>query len=458
MQGAYDNILAAIGRTPIVRLNAVSKGLRSHLFAKCEYTNPAGSVKDRPALQIILDYEAEGRLKPGGTIVEATSGNTGMGLAMASAIRGYKCIFVMPDKMSEEKIAALRAFGAKVVVTPTNVDPEDPRSYYSVARRLSVETPNAVLANQYHNPSNPKAHVLSTGPEIWEQTGGELDAMVIAMGTGGTISGIGKYLKSKKPSIKMIGVDPIGSIYYDYFRTGKMTTAHSYKVEGFGEDFLPGTMDFSVLDDVVRVTDKECFDTTRRLVREEGLYCGGSSGAAVAGAIKWAEKQIEPLNVIALLPDGAARYLSKVFNDQWMLENGFLEDAHGGTVADVVGTKSRPFWTVSPSATIGEVIAKMKEHEVSQIPVLDGDRLIGVATELALLKALVSKHAREDSPVGEYVVVDFALVEPRNSAALLSELFARGKTVIVHEGQRYTGILTNIDLIDFITRRGKRGS
>ncbi len=459
MKGAFNTILEAVGNTPIVRLHKVGKGVKSPLFVKCEYTNPGGSVKDRPALQIVDDYEKEGKLRPGGTIVEATSGNTGMGLAMAAAVKGYKCIFVMPDKMSEEKIAALRAFGAKVVVTPTNVEPEDPRSYYSVARRLAQETPGAVLANQYHNPSNPKAHVLSTGPEIWSQTGGEIDAIVICMGTGGTISGIGKYLKAQKPGIKVVGVDPIGSIYYDYFRTGKMTTAHSYKVEGFGEDFLPSTMDFSVLDDIVRVTDKECFDTTRRLVREEGIYCGGSSGACVAGMVKWAERQVEPLNVVAILPDGASKYLSKVFNDQWMLENGFLEDEYGGTVADVVGAKPRPFYTASPTATIGEVIALMKEHEVSQIPVIDeGGRLVGVATELALLKALVNAHVTQDVPVEKYAVVDFALVEPRNSAALLSALFARGKTVIVHDGARYTGIITNIDLIDFISRRSRRGA
>lgn len=284
MKGAYQNILQAIGRTPIVRLNKVATHVLAQVFAKLEFMNPAGSVKDRPALQIVEDAEEQGLLKSGGTIVEATSGNTGMGLAMAAAIKGYKTIFVMPDKMSDEKIKALRAFGSRVVITPTDVEPEDPRSYYNVARRLVQETPGAFLANQYHNPSNPKAHVLSTGPEIWEQTGGEVDAVVIAMGTGGTISGIGRYLKEQKPSIRVIGIDPIGSIFYDYFRTGRMTTAHSYKVEGFGEDFIPGTMDFSVVDDVVRVSDKECFQWTRRVVREEGIYCGGSSGGAICGA------------------------------------------------------------------------------------------------------------------------------------------------------------------------------
>lgn len=457
MKGALDNILQAIGHTPIVRINSLARGVRSPIFAKCEYTNPGGSVKDRPALQIIEDYEAEGKLKPGGTIVEATSGNTGMGLAMAAAIKGYKCIFVMPDKMSSEKILSLRAFGARVMVTPTDVQPEDPRSYYMVAERMVRETPGAVLANQYHNPSNPKAHILSTGPEIWEQTGGEIDVLVATMGTGGTISGIGQYLKSKKPSIKVVGVDPIGSIYYDFFRTGKMVPAHSYSVEGFGEDFLPGTMDFSVVDDVVRVTDKECFDWTRRLVREEGIYAGGSSGAVICGAVKWAEKQLDELNILAILPDGASKYLSKIFDDTWMKENGFLEPEYGGTVGDVLGPQAGPIWSVSPDSPVGEVIAMLKEHEVSQVPVLHDGRVEGVVSEIDLLKALVDGGAADDTPVREYVTTNFAVLEPNNSAALLSDLFARGRTILVQEGTELTGIVTKIDLIDFIAKRMRGG-
>ena len=453
MKGARENILAAVGDTPIVKLNSLARHVKSDVFAKCEFMNPGGSVKDRPALQIIEDYEKSGALKPGGTIVEATSGNTGMGLAMASAIRGYKCIFVMPDKMSQEKVLSLRAFGARVVVCPTNVDPEDPRSYYKTAHRLVAETPGAVLANQYHNPSNPAAHVRWTGPEIWEQTGGELDAIVICMGTGGTITGLGEYLKEQKPGIKVVGVDPVGSIYYDYFRTGRMVPAHSYKVEGFGEDFLPTTMDFSVLDDVVRVTDKECFLWTRRLVREEGIYAGGSSGAAVCGAVKWAEKQLGKMNVLTLLPDGASKYLSKIFDDAWMKENGFLEPEYGGTVADVLGAEKRSVWSVSPSATVTDVIAMLKKHEVSQVPVVDGDRLMGVVSEKDLLNALIETGGSGETPVREFAGTDFAILEPRNSAALLSEVFAQGKTVMVQDGGQLAGILTKIDLIDYIARR-----
>lgn len=454
MKGALSNILEAIGNTPIVRLNKVAQSVRSPIFVKCEFLNPGGSVKDRPAVQIIKDYEEQGVLKPGGTIVEATSGNTGMGLALAAAIRGYKCVFVMPDKMSNEKVLALRAFGARVVMTPTDVEPEDPRSYYNVARRLAQEIPGAVLANQYYNPSNPKAHVLSTGPEIWEQTGGEVDAVVICMGTGGTISGIGKYLKEKKPAVKVIGVDPIGSVFYDYVRTGKLVPAHSYKVEGFGEDFLPGTMDFSVLDDVVRVSDKECFDMTRRLVREEGIYCGGSSGAAVAAAVKWAERQLEPRNILVILPDSAVRYLSKVFDDTWMKENGFLEPEYGGTVADVLGQTPRFVFSVPPSATLREVIAVMKHQQVSQLPVIEeGGRLVGIVSEVDVLKALVDGKHRETAPASEVASTNFAILEPSNSAALLSDLFAKGLTVLVQDGGRFAGVLTKIDLIDFIAKR-----
>ena len=453
MKGSLNNVLEAMGNTPIIRLNSVAKNVSSNVFVKCEFMNPGGSVKDRPALQIIEDFERDGSLKPGGTIVEATSGNTGMGLAMAAAIKGYRCIFVMPDKMSNEKILALRAFGARVMVTPTNVEPEDPRSYYNVARQAVEETPNAVLANQYHNPSNPKAHVLSTGPEIWEQTGGELDAIVICMGTGGTISGIGKYLKEKNPNIKVVGVDPVGSIYYDYFRTGRITTAHSYQVEGFGEDFLPGTMNFDSVDDVVRVTDKDCFLWTRRLVREEGLFAGGSSGAAVCGAVRWAEKQMDALNILTILPDGAARYLSKIFDDNWMRENGYLDPEYSGVVGDVLGKRPHRVVSVPPSATIQGVVKLMKTHEVSQIPVLDGERIVGLVGEVDLLKALVEAGSNADQPVSEVAGSDFAVLEPKNSVALLGEVLAQGKTVIVQDGSHVAGVLTKIDLIDFISQR-----
>src|SRR5690242_955043 len=340
MRGARSDITKAVGDTPIVKLNRVTEGLESDIYVKCEYLNPGGSHKDRVALNMIRDAEANG-LRPGGTIVEATSGNTGAALAMVAAIRGYKCVFVMPDKMSQEKIASLRAYGARVVVCPTAVEPDDPRSYYSVARRIAAETPGAFYTRQYENQDNPGGHYRSTGPEIWEQTGGEVDVLVAGLGTGGTITGTGRYLKQRKHEIQLVGVDPIGSLYYDFVKSGRVTKPFTYKVEGIGEDFFPTTIDLKVLDEIIRVDDKECFLMTRDLVRLEGLYVGGSGGAAVAGALKYARQTQKKENIVVLLPDGAGKYLSKIFNDDWMRENGFLDDETGlGVVADVLKNKT----------------------------------------------------------------------------------------------------------------------
>ena len=456
MKGAVSNVIEAVGNTPIVKLNKLAQHVApSEIYCKLEYLNPGGSVKDRPAVHIIDDAEREGRLKPGGTIVEATSGNTGMGLAMVAAVRGYKTIFVMPDKMSEEKIAALRAFGSKVVVCPTNVEPEDPRSYYSVARRLATETPNAMLANQYHNPSNPSAHYASTGPEIWEQTGGEIDVLVTSMGTGGTITGTGKYLKEKKPSLRVVGVDPIGSVYYDYWRTGKMPTASTYRVEGFGEDFIPSTIDLGIVDEVIRVTDKECFQWTRRVVREEGLYTGGSAGGTVCAAVKYAERTRKKENIVCILPDSAVRYLSKIFNDTWMREGGFLEpdEIGGDTVGDLVARQQREVITATTDDTFETVIRRMKEYGISQLPVLDGGRLVGLITEFDMLNALLEQRANLKTPIGGFLNMQFALVESHNRTSILAQLFSQNRVIVVEDAGRIVGILTKIDFIDWFTNR-----
>lgn len=455
MKGAHPNVIAAVGQTPIVRLNKVATHIApAEVYAKLEYLNPGGSVKDRPAVRIIDDAEAEGRLKPGGTIVEATSGNTGMGLAMVSAVRGYKTIFVMPDKMSEEKIAALRAFGSKVVVCPTNVEPDDPRSYYKVANRLAAETPNAILANQYHNQSNPTAHYHSTGPEIWEQTGGEIDVLVVPMGTGGTITGTGKYLKEKKPSIRVVGVDPIGSVYHDYFRTGKMPAASSYRVEGFGEDFLPSTMDFAYVDEVIRVSDKECFQWTRRVVREEGLYTGGSAGGTVCAAVKYAERNKVQSNIVCILPDSAVRYLSKIFNDTWMKEGGYLDhdEVGGDTIASLVARRNEVF-TASPEDTFDSVIRRMKEHGISQLPVLVANRLVGLISEVDMLSALMEQRANLKTPIAGFLNGNYALVEAHNRTTILAQLFAQNRVVVVESEGVIVGIITKIDFIDWFASR-----
>ncbi|MDX1436635.1 MAG: cysteine synthase, partial [Anaerolineales bacterium] len=324
----YDNILQTVGNTPLVRLSRIDQNLPCPIYAKVEFFNPGGSVKDRIGINMIREAENQGRLSKGGTVVEATSGNTGVGLAIACAILGYKAVFVMPDKMSLEKIQLLRAFGARVVITPTAVEPDDPRSYYKVADRLVEETPNAILANQYHNPENPRSHYETTGPEIWHQTDGRVTDVVIGMGTGGTITGMGKYLKEQNPDIRMVGVDPTGSILLETWQAGHIpedARAATYKVEGIGEDFLPSTLDLSLVDMILRVTDRESFLWTRRLVKQEGIFCGGSSGSAVAAAVRHAQTLGPDDLVVVILPDSGSRYLSKVFDDKWMRENGFLE-------------------------------------------------------------------------------------------------------------------------------------
>ena len=311
-----NSILDAIGNTPIVRLNHIGQSLDANLFVKCEFMNPTGSIKDRIGQFIVDQAEKKGLLKPGGTIIEATSGNTGMGLAMVAATRGYQCIFVMADKQSEEKRQALKAMGAQVIICPTEVPAEDPRSYYQVAAKLVQKTPNAFYANQYHNPDNPEAHYRSTGPEIWRQMGAELDALVVGIGTGGTVVGIAKYLREQNPKIQIIGIDPIGSLYFDLFHSGKTIEPKHYLVEGIGEDFMPSTMDLKCMNDIIQVTDAESFEMTKRLITREGLLCGGSSGSAVAGAIKYVKERMPQLgrskpNILTILPDSSSRYLSK---------------------------------------------------------------------------------------------------------------------------------------------------
>ncbi|MCB9759419.1 MAG: cystathionine beta-synthase [Alphaproteobacteria bacterium] len=454
MRNVHDHVLSCVGDTPIVRLNKVTAGLEATVYAKLEMLNPGGSIKDRIALQIIDDAEASGAIKGGDTIVEGTSGNTGAGLAMVGAVRGYKTTFVMPDKQSEEKRAALRAYGARVVVTPTAVEPEDPRSYYSVSDKLGHE-PGAFFANQYHNPSNPKAHYEMTGPEIWEQMAGQLDVLVCGLGTGGTISGIGQYLKEQNPDLKVVGVDPVGSLYYDYFHTGQLTPAFTYVVEGIGEDFMPSTIDWQYIDDVVRVNDRECMQMTRRIVREEGIFCGGSCGAAVAGAIKWVRlHDAKDLKVLIILPDSGSRYLSKIFNDQWMRENGFLDPDTGlGTVREIVAHKGKHgVISVHPDATVSEVIGTMKLHGISQVPVLDEGRLAGILSENRLLERALQGTPGQ-TRVRELVQANYTTVDADTEIAVLSELFRRFKVAFVMEGQSPVDVVTKIDLIDYIASR-----
>jgi cystathionine beta-synthase len=457
-RNVHDSILTTIGRTPLVRLNRVARGLSCELFAKLEQFNPGGSVKDRIGLPILEAYEREGKLRPGGTVVEATSGNTGVGLAIACALKGYQAIFVMPDKMSEEKRRLLRAFGARVIITPTAVEPDDPHSYYSVARRLVAETPNAVLANQYHNPVNPQSHYQATAPEIWEQTLGKVTDIVVAMGTGGTISGIAGWMRDQGHPVRIVGVDPVGSILAEAWKRGgdiEGLQAFPYKVEGFGEDFIPSTLDLTLIDEVVVVDDGESFHWTRRLVREEGIFCGGSSGAALAGAVKYAQGLPSDRLVVVLLPDSGTRYLSKIFDDDWMREHGFLElDRRRATALQVAQARGLPtLVTAQPRDTVSVVVGRMRADAVSQLPVVDDDgRLVGMVTEVDLLRHLLTGGAE----AAEHSVAQLASPKVRTLPAdtpfedILPDLTGAKVVVLVDEDGRPRGILTMIDALEFL--------
>lgn len=458
----YDSVLGVIGQTPLVRLGRIAHHLAVPLYAKLEFLNPGGSVKDRVGLYIVEQAEARGELKPGGTIVEATSGNTGVGLAIAAALKGYKTIFVMPDKMSEEKIRLLRAFGAKVVITPTAVPPEDPRSYYEVAKRLARETPNAILANQYHNPDNPKTHELTTGPEIWEQTGGRVTDVVIGMGTGGTISGVGRYLKAKNPNIRIVGVDIEGSILLEIWQNkGRIPQGaypKTYKVEGIGEDFLPSTTDLSVVDEMVRVNDRESFLWARQLVRQEGIFAGGSSGAALAGAMKYAAKLPADRLVVVIFPDSGSRYLSKFYDNKWMRENGFLELEFGEvTLGDLLLAKpNKALHTATLGDSMRKVMALMRQNGISQVPVVGADgALVGTLDEVDLLNHVLDggHHHTADEPIDSLVQNARAVFPPEASLEEAMPFLTEGYALIVAEGGRPTGILTKIDALDYVAGR-----
>ncbi|MGD8620681.1 MAG: cystathionine beta-synthase [Anaerolineales bacterium] len=458
----FESLERAIGHTPLVRLNHVTSDIKPAIYAKLEMLNPGGSVKDRIGISIIEAYEASGELKPGGTVVEATSGNTGVGLAMICAMRGYKSVFVMPDKMSQEKIDTLRAFGSRVVVTPTAVEPDDPRSYYSVARQIVEDTPGAILANQYHNPANPQSHYETTAPEIWDQTNGKVTDIVVGMGTGGTITGLARYFRDHGHQVNIVGVDPEGSILYDAWNQDGRTTglaADTYLVEGIGEDFIPGTLDLSLVDHVVQVGDAESFYWTRRVVREEGIFCGGSCGSALAGAIKYAQNLDEDRLLVVIFPDSGARYLSKIFDDDWMREHGMLKEEHSSvSVLDVAGgVGMSELILAKPEDRVVDVIKRMREDAISQLPVVDEQRsLLGVVSEVDLLNHMLNvdhKH-QPDETIETMVNKDVAKINSNQPFdAVLPDLMQSKMVILTDDDGRPEGILTMIDALEYVIRR-----
>jgi cystathionine beta-synthase len=455
----HDSLVDLVGDTPLVRLHRVTAGLRPQVLAKIEYFNPGGSVKDRIALAMVEAAEASGELKPGGTIVEPTSGNTGVGLAIVAANRGYKCVFVMPDKMSLEKIAVLRAYGAEVVVCPTAVAPDSPESYYSVSTRLATEIPGGWKPNQYANPVNPESHYRTTGPEIWGQTEGAITHFVAGIGTGGTISGTGRFLKERNPDVVVVGADPEGSVYSG-------GSGRPYLVEGVGEDFWPDTYDKSVVDRVVPVSDRESFLTTRRLAREEGLLVGGSCGMAVAAALQVAAELDESAIMVVLLPDSGRGYLSKIYNDDWMADYGFLtSDSGEPRVGDVLARKAGEGGAlpelvhVHPEESVGSAISIMREYGVSQLPVVKEEpplmaaEVVGSVIERELLDAVFADRAAVEAPIRNSMSKPLPTVGAGEAVGVLIPILESSTAAVVLDDGKPTGILTRSDLLGFLADR-----
>jgi cystathionine beta-synthase len=444
------NILETIGNTPLVKINSITKDIPALVLAKVETTNPGNSIKDRMALKMIEDAEKDGRLKPGGTIIEGTSGNTGMGLAIASVIKGYKCIFTTTDKQSKEKVDALRAFGAEVVVCPTDVDPEDPRSYYSVSSRLVNEIPNSWKPNQYDNPSNAVAHYEQTGPEIWEQTNGKITHLVVGVGTGGTICGTGKYLKEKNPNIKILGIDTYGSVFKKYKETGifDKNEIYPYITEGIGEDFLPQNVDFNIIDHFEKVTDKDAAVMTRRIPREEGIFVGNSAGSAMAGLVQMKEQFKEGDVVVVIFHDHGTRYLGKMFNDDWMRDRGFLEVKKPKAVDLIKNHKDKKLITVSPETPISDAVNLMTKYNISQIPVMKGHEHVGALNDNYVFAQLIKNEGLKQSNVEHLMQKPFPIIDGNLGLEEVSKLISKeNNAVLVKDLGGSVHIITKHDII-----------
>ncbi|WP_353132367.1 pyridoxal-phosphate dependent enzyme [Pseudopedobacter sp.] len=450
----YNNILETIGNTPLVKLNKVTKDIKATVLAKIETTNPGNSIKDRMALKMIEDAEKSGKLKPGGTIIEGTSGNTGMGLAIAAVIKGYKCIFTTTDKQSKEKVDALKAFGAEVIVCPTDVEPEDPRSYYSVSSRLEKEVPNSWKPNQYDNLSNSIAHYEQTGPEIWDQTEGKITHLVVGVGTGGTISGAGKFLREKNPNIKIWGIDTYGSVFKKYKETGIFDEKeiYPYITEGIGEDFLPRNVDFDLIDLFEKVTDKDAALMTRDIARKEGIFVGNSAGAAIAGLLQLKDKLKEDDVVVVIFHDHGSRYMGKMFNDDWLRERGFLEDDKLTAKSILAKRTPQEMVTIDVNKTVLEAINTMKSLFISQIPVTQQGMVVGKITESDILSALLENPSLKSAKVESITTATFPFVDLNTSIDRISGLINKeNAAVLVEDEQGKIEIITQYDIINAIS-------